>query len=330
MSSEGEETVGASRSRDRALSDEAIDWLVRLSSGRATVDDRQAFLLWRERSPMHDAAAAEAEALMRAVAETRQGDTLRRGVVPFSLSPPPRRVSRRTVFAGATAAAASVAVVTVGLNVVGPLSGVYADHATAVGERQRVVLADGSVVTLNTATALSVDYSGHERRIALHDGEALFEVAKDPNRPFIVMAGNGQARAVGTAFVVRRNDTCEQVIVTEGTVEVTVGKAAPVRLEAGQRLGFGGGDGQKVRTVDVDAVTAWQRGKLIFNRRSLQSVVEELQRYRRGRIVIANEELKTLQVTGVFDLDDPDHLLRTLVETSKARVVQMPLLTIIR
>ena len=313
-----------------ALSDEAIDWLVRLSSGRATPRDRLAFLRWRERSPMHEAAAREAEVLLRGVAETRQADRLRRGAEPLPFRPSSRRFGRRTLFAGATAAAASVAAVTVGLNVLGPLSGVYADHATSVGERKRVTLDDGSVVTLNTATALSVDYSGLERRVALHDGEAMFEVAKDPNRPFIATAGNGEARAVGTAFVVRRKETCAHVIVTEGTVEVTVGKAAPVRLEAGQRLGFGEGDRQKLRTVDVETLTAWQRGKLIFNSRSLQSVVDELQRYRRGRIVIANDQLKTLQVTGVFDLDDPDRLLRTLEETTKARVVHLPLLTIIR
>lgn len=323
MSDEGEKP-------GTALSDEAIDWMVRLSSGRATPSDRLAFLNWRKRSPLHEAAAVEAETLLRGVDETRQADRMRRGAEPLRFRPAARRFGRRTLFAGATAAAASVAAVTVGLNVMGPLSGLYADHTTAVGERKRVVLEDGSVVTLNTATALSVDYSGQERRIALYDGEALFEVAKDPNRPFIVTAGSGQARAVGTAFVVRRNDACEHVVVTEGTVEVTIGKAAPVRLEAGQWLGFGESGRRQVRTVDVDALTAWQRGKLIFNRRSLQSVVDELQRYRRGRIVIANDQLKTLQITGVFDLDEPDRLLRTLEETAKARVVHLPLLTIIR
>lgn len=330
MSDEGEKPGAARTAPGSTLSDEAIDWLVRLSSGRATPKDRLAFLRWRQRSPMHEAAAAEAETLMRGIVETRQADRMRHGAEPLPFRPSPRRFGRRTVFVGAGAAAASVAMVAVGLNVLGPLSSLYADHATAVGERRCIALSDGSVVTLNTATALSIDYSGNERRVVLYDGEALFEVAKDPNRPFVVTAGTGQARAVGTAFVVGRKDTCEHVIVTEGTVEVTVGKAAPVRLEAGQRLGFGEGEQHKLRTVDVDSLTAWQRGKLIFNRRSLQSVVEELQRYRRGRIVIANEQLKTLQVTGVFDLDDPDRLLRTIEETTKARVVQMPLLTIIR
>ncbi len=82
--------------------------------------------------------------------------------------------------------------------------------------------------------------------------------------------------------------------------------------------------------VDVDAATAWQRGKLIFNRRPLENVVAELQRYRTGRIVILGDRLKTLEVTGVFDLDDTDRILRTIEETTKARVVQMPLFTIIR
>ncbi|WP_422018271.1 FecR family protein [Reyranella sp.] len=323
MSDEGENPGGT-------LSDEAIDWLVRLSSGHATSSDRFAFKRWRERSAMHEAAAAEAEALLRDVAATRQASGLRSRAEMQSIASLPHRVGRRTVFAGITAAAASVAVVAVGPNLQDHLSGLYADYATAIGERKRIALDDGSTVTLNTATALSVDYSGHERRIALYGGEASFEVAKDPNRPFIVTAGNAQARAVGTAFVLQRNAMCERVVVTEGTVEVTVGKAAAVRLEVGQALALGEVEGQKVLSVDVDVVTAWQRGKLIFNRRSLQSVVAELERYRRGRIVIANEDLKALQVTGVFDLDDPDRLLRTLAETSKARVTYLPLLTIIR
>lgn len=329
MSEEGEKLKAVSIQGSAALSDEAIDWLVRLSSGRASPTDREAFLAWRGQSAEHEAAAAEAEAILRGVAGTRQADRLRHGSQPVPFRAPPSPVSRRFLFAGGAAAAASAAVAVVGLNALGPLSSLYADHATGIGERRRIALDDGSTVTLNTATALSVDYSGQQRRVVLHDGEALFEVAKDPNRPFVVVAGNGEVRAVGTAFVVRRKDKCEHVTVTEGIVEVTVGRAAPVRLEVGQRLGFGNGDQQNIRTVDVDALTAWQRGKLIFNRRPLQGVVAEMQRYHRGRIVVANEKLKTLQVTGVFDLADLDHLLRSVEETTKAQVIRMPMLTLI-
>jgi transmembrane sensor len=317
-----------------ALSDEAIDWLVRLSSGRATAKDRLAFLRWRGLTPAHEAAAREAEQIQRALGQTRQADRVRRHGEPMSFTAPPfangsprRGLGRRSLFA---AAAASVAAVAVGLPTVWPLAALYADHATAVGERKRIVLADGSTVFLNTDTALSVDYGGQDRRLVLHHGQALFEVARDPVRPFVVVADGTEARALGTIFAVQRTETCADVIVTEGAVEVRVGTQGAVRLEAGQRLAFGAHASLEPRTIDAEAATAWQRGKLIFNRRPLQSVVAELERYRAGRIVVLGERLKTLEITGVFDLDDPDRLLRTIEETTKAKVVHMPLLTVIR
>lgn len=323
-----DEKQGPSKAEDgpgRRLSDEAIDWLVRLGSGRATPKDRLTFLRWRQRSAAHEAAAVEAETLLCAVGETRQADQLRRHGEPLPPGAGRRRpVSRRVLFAGT--AAASAALVAVALSSLGPLSALYADHSTGVGDRKRVALADGSVVILNTATAVSVDYSGKERRVVLHDGEALFEVAKDASRPFIVVAGDVEVKAVGTAFVMR----LKEVTVSEGTVDVTIGGRAPIRVVAGQRLDVGEGDRFKVSAVDTDAVTAWRRGKLIVNRRPLESVVAELQRYRAGRIVVLGGRLKTLEVTGVFDLDDTDRILRTIEETTKARIVHMPLLTVIR
>jgi len=329
MSEEKQGPLMAEDGAGRRLSDEAIDWLVRLGSGRATATDRLAFRRWRQSSAAHEAAAVEAEVLLHAVGETRQADELRRQGTPLSAGSVRRHpVGRRVLFAGA--AAASVAAVAVALPALGPLSGLYADHATAVGSRKRVTLADGSVVVLNTATAVSVDYSAQERRLVLHDGEALFEVAKDAARPFIVVAGDVEVRAVGTAFVVRLKRVFENVTVSEGTVEVKMGDRPPIRVVAGQQLDVSESDGFKLRMVDVDAATAWQRGKLIFNRRPLENVVAELQRYRTGRIMILGDRLKTLEVTGVFDLDDTDRILRTIEETTKARVVQMPLFTIIR
>ncbi|GEP54445.1 FecR family protein [Reyranella soli] len=329
MSEEKQGPLMAEDGAGRRLSDEAIDWLVRLGSGRATATDRLAFQRWRQSSTAHEAAAVEAEVLLHAVGETRQADELRRQGTPLSAGSVRRHpVGRRVLFAGA--AAASVAAVAVALPALGPLSGLYADHATAVGGRKRVALADSSVVVLNTATAVSVDYSAQERRLVLHDGEALFEVAKDAARPFIVVAGDVEVRAVGTAFVVRLKRVFENVTVSEGTVEVKMGDRPSIRVVAGQQLDVSESDGFKLRVVDVDAATAWQRGKLIFNRRPLENVVAELERYRTGRIVILGDRLKTLEVTGVFDLDDTDRILRTIEETTKARVVQMPLFTIIR
>ena len=328
MSDEKQGPGRASDAVGRRLSDEAIERLVRLGSGRATPKDRLAFLRWRQRSAAHEAAAVEAEALLRAVGETRQADQLRLQGEPSGRTMHGRPMARRVLLGGA--AAASAAAVVIALPSLGPLSALYADHATGIGGRKRVELADNSIVMLNTATAISVDYSARERRLVLHDGEALFEVTKDPSRPFVVVAGNAEVRAVGTAFVVGLKETFEHVTVSEGVVEVKVGNRPPMRVEAGQRLEVGEGGRFRLAAVDIDTVTAWQRGKLIFNRRPLESVVAELQRYRAGRIVILGDRLKALEVTGVFDLDDTDRILRTIEETTRARVAQMPLLTVIR
>ena len=312
---------------DKSLSDEAIDWLVRLNSGRPSPMDQLAFRRWRSRSSAHEAAAAEAEAILGGVDRTRQADRMRRGGEPIPFRPASRRIGRRLALTGAIAA--SAAAIVVALPALEPLSSIYADHATSVGERRRVVLPDGSIATLNTATALSVHYSDSQRRIVLHDGEALFDVRRDPGRPFVVAAGPLQVRAIGTAFIVNLEAPGECVIVTEGTVEVMAERAAPIRLDAGQRLDIGQGDTREIRDIDIDAAVAWRRGKLIFNNKPLQSVVAELQRYRPGRMIIANGQLKNLHVTGVFDLDDPDRLLRAVGEATGAQVILLPLLTVI-
>lgn len=327
--SDEKERQGAARSADRMLSDEAIDWLVRLRSGRTKPGERLAFLRWRRQSAAHEAAAAEAEALMRAVGDTGQADALRRSANVAPVETTLRRpIMRRYLLGGA--AAASVAAVVLAGPTFGPLSALYADHATAVGQRKRVQLSDGSSVVLNTASAISVDYSGQQRRLVLHEGEALFEVAKDAARPFVVAAGDVQVKAVGTAFIVRCRGRWNHVAVTEGVVEVTMDTKPAIRVEAGQRLGMDDRQCFELKAIDVDAAGAWQRGKLIFNRRPLESVVAELKPYRAGRIVVLGNRLKALEVTGVFDLDDVDRVLRIIEETTGAQVVRIPLLTLIR
>ncbi|MFZ5779021.1 MAG: FecR family protein [Pseudomonadota bacterium] len=309
------------------MSDEAIDWLVRLRSGAASSLEERDFLRWRRQSAAHEAAAAEAEALMGAVGQTRQArefaETARQ-----SVAAPRRRLPRRALFA--VAAAASVAAIAVNLPALGPLAGLYSDHATAVGQRKRAVLPDGSMVDLNTATALSLEYSSGERRLVLYEGEIFVDVAKDPARPFVVVSGPFRAQAVGTAFGVRRRDGGGEVSVTEGTVEVRIGERPAMRVQAGQHLEIGNEGRFRLAAIDVDTATAWQRGKLIVNRWPLQAVVAELERYRTGRIVIMNEQLKSFEITGVFDVDDPERVLRSIAETTHARLLQMPLLTVIR
>ncbi|HEY0185056.1 MAG TPA: FecR family protein [Rhodopila sp.] len=311
-----------------------MDWLVRLHSGRATGADRDAYAVWRACSPAHEAAARDAEALWQEIGETSvaaafQAERAGAPVVAFRRRVP--RPTRRAVLAGT--AAASVAAVVVASGAVGPFAGLLSDYATRVGERRSVRLPDGSTAYLNTESALSFAFSADERRLSLDAGEAVFEVAKDAARPFIVGARGGEVRAVGTVFGVRRAGADVDVAVSEGVVEVSLTSAGspPMRVIAGQGVRYAADRFvTPVQPVDVGAELAWQRGKLIFNQRPLAAVVAELQRYQVGRIVVADARLRDMPVTGVFDLDDPAGTLQTIEQTLPVKVVHLPWLTVLR
>jgi transmembrane sensor len=304
------------------LSDEAVEWLVRVKFGQATP---AAHADWRRRSPAHDAAAREAEALWQDVGETRVAAAAARH------RPLPQRAhpSRRLVVGGGIAASLAIGVVASG--VIGPPAGLLSDHTTRIGERRRIVLPDQSIALLNTASALSVRYTAGARDLRLDAGEALFQVEKDAARPFIVHAGPGAARALGTTFAVRRADDEIRVVVSEGQVLVLAPGADAVRLAAGEGAAFGA-DGLHGAPgpLDAAAATAWHRGKLIFNQRPLGEVVAELDRYHRGRILLADAELAGLPVTGVFGLDDRDGVLHSIERVLPVSVSRWPLLTILR
>ncbi|MBK4994716.1 sigma-70 family RNA polymerase sigma factor [Pseudomonas sp. S37] len=180
-----------------------------------------------------------------------------------------------------------------------------ADYHTAVGQRQVITLADGTRVTLNSASALSVVFSEHERRVVLDAGEALFETADDA-RPFVVDTGGEQVQGRGATFSVRRDG---RVVLAQGEAKV----------------------GEQPLAIAADAGTqmAWQRGKLIFNGKPLGQVLEELERYRHGRIVLSDSKLAAMEVSGVFDLDEPEALLRTLEQRYGLKVTYLPWLAVV-
>ena len=335
---------GAAESRRRiALNDEAIDWLVHLRSGRATAAEQAAFAAWRRRSAAHEAAACDAEALWHDFGETRtakayEGRDATDGASQAGnaedkvavLKHGRSRQIRRRIIAGSIAASLVVAVAISGI--FGPTAGLYADHATQPGELQEVRLPDGSTAILNTATALSVISSADsERRLVLHEGEALFDVGTDEARPFIVAAGEGEVTVLGTVFAVRRDSHKVSVVVLEGRVQLRASTSPdrPITLEAGQQSGFDGQGVDQPVPVDADKATAWARGKLIFNQRPLADVVAELERYRSGRIFVADSRLEELRVTGVFDLKDTDGALRGLESTLGVTVLRLPFFTVI-
>ena len=325
---------------DIALSDDAMDWLVRLRSGRATPADQAAFAAWRSRSPAHETAAREAEALWRDVGGTTAAAAFSESQSPDAgATRPPagdrlphrrRKLPRRAVFLGGLAAALAVAVLA--SEALGPVSGLFADHVSFRGERRDVRLPDGSTAFLNTATALSLSYTEGERRLTLNAGEAAFDVVGDAARPFVVEVADGEIRALGTVFAVRLDGDAARVVVSEGAVRVRLNDGGPsTLLGTEQRTTFGPGRHlADPEPADLAVATAWRRGKLIFNRRPLAEVVSELDRYAVNRTVILDDGLKALQVTGVFELDEPEEIWRSLERGLQVEVIRLPFMTLIR
>jgi transmembrane sensor len=209
---------------------------------------------------------------------------------------------------------------------------------TDLGEQRSVVLQDGSVVTLNTSSSIAVDLRPDRRVIHLKRGEALFQVAHDRARPFDVIVGSTQVRALGTEFDVDRRDSRTTVTVVEGRVRVSTqaattpragdatpgsaATAAPDRtLAAAERVVIAGNVlGTPERVANVVPVTAWTQRRLVFERRALGDVAEEFNRYNHQRIRVYGTELRQQEVTGLFQANDPESFVAFLAGIPQVRV----------
>jgi len=189
---------------------------------------------------------------------------------------------------------------------------------TGKGETKVVALKDGSVVTLNTASEIQVSYSDSVRSVELVQGEALFDVAKNKSRPFVVTAGDTNVRAVGTSFTVRRLETAPvQVLVQEGVVEVfkPATGAAPVRVAANSMAEAPEAAPIAAKLVPVAQVhrqIAWQKGQIAFEGETLTQAAAEFARYSDTRIVIQDPALAKEEIAGLFKATDPVGFAQTI------------------
>jgi transmembrane sensor len=329
------------------LDAEAADWVVRLTSGEVTPEERVHFDAWRRQSPDHEAAFTFARQTWHELGQLRNVSITEVAAHRREGQPPPRRVAAgqmllnppRRVIPWRWLAVAAVVFLVLGLVAArtDPLMILWADHRTGVGETQVVTLPDGSTAHLNTHSALAVRFDGHERAVDVLRGEIAFTVANiDAAHPFVVRAGPVKARALGTQFVVRLQSTDTEVIGIEHRVAVS---AAPtpgterlaVVLDAGQAVHYRASTGLgPVRRVGLPGVTAWQRGRLIFDQVPLGSVIHELNRYRRGLIILADGDLAQRTVSGVFLLDHLDAGLDTIAAELRLKVRRFsPFLTVL-
>lgn len=193
------------------------------------------------------------------------------------------------------------------------------DYMTAIGEQAPVQLSDGSQITLNSASALAVDFSTDKRTVSLFEGEAWFDVATDRSRPFVVNTPHGKIIVTGTRFNVRLDADNARVSLREGQVLLQADSDKTVSLLPGQQAKLTGSGISPVSHYDHTIVSAWQRDQLVFYNADLQDVVKELNRQRKGHILITSEALHSLKVSGIFSTRDPDAALNLMLDTLEVK-----------
>jgi transmembrane sensor len=313
-----------------AIVAEASAWFTEFRAGDVTDESRTQFIDWLRQSPAHIQAyldisriwaelpASEAaphfdmNALIEEARRSADVIPLSAGDAPAPLLPRPKRGPGRLRLELAAAAALLVAVFGIRLW----LGQAPAAYSTGIGEQRTIQLADGSTIELNAKSSVQVRLADQRRDVTLLDGQALFRVAKDPTRPFIVRAGDAEVRAVGTEFDVYRKQDETVVTVVEGRVEThdaadTPG-APPIILSAGEQLTVAPHLAAKPVRTDTEAAIAWLQKHLIFADTPLADVAEQFNRYSRRPLVIDDRDLQQTRISGIYSSTDPASLINFL------------------
>jgi transmembrane sensor len=304
--------------------DQALGWVVRLRSDRVTDADIEAFADWLSASDQHELAWSQAldtwetagvlsymPDLMPSTDQTADAvqasltQLLRKGFAGFWRSLSAMASSLTALASSLTALAVSLTVVAVTVIL---LQGGGQTYSTATGEYQQVWLDDGSLIELNTNSAVVLSLSDRQRNIELVRGEAFFTVAPDKTRPFVVTVGGAEVRALGTAFnIYRQGPELARVHVVEGVVRVSETQGSAVSapesrmLLANQALEFsettGIGD---LPEQNMQQATAWREGQILFDGASLKEATTVLNRYLEQEIILHDSAHSAHRISGIF------------------------------
>ena len=285
---------------------EAAEWFARLGKRSITNAELADFEVWR-RIPENLDAYNRVESVWQSVDRVaRDPDIVRVAQDALDRKPPARRVNRRAITWMALGVVGAGAAAAAGLTFLHP--GTPEGYSTAVGQQLPITLADGSSIRLDTDSALRVRYEKGRRVILLDRGQALFNVAHDASRPFIVEAGATSVTALGTVFDVRRGATDVRVTLVTGSVAV---RDAGRTGERHWKLTPGGQvqvhpTTAKVETVDGLTATSWSQGQLVFRDTPMSEAVAEVNRYLPHKIILAAPSVRDVRVNGVFNTGDRD------------------------
>lgn len=307
----------------------AAEWFF-LRDGGFTPDQSRAFAQWIN-DGRHRAAFAEIERTWGRLAAARPR------VEPVTAGSAPRRRLRRRLPVGLAAVAAIALVGWWGRAFLLNRAEFAEQAATEVGGLRKLDLPDGSFVTLNTNSSVDVQFTAAERRVRLLRGEAHFEVAKNPARPFVVEATGVAVQAVGTAFSVRVKPTAVDVLVTEGRVRVddaargaSLLQRAPIAgpaelplLSAGERVTIVTGRDARpaparaaaVAVAEINQALSWQKRRLDYADAPLSEIIADFNRYNQHKLVVVDARLAERRFGGTFPAGDYASLVQLLEKT---------------
>lgn len=319
---------------NQQIMEEASAWFVTFRGQDPDGNAGRDFHDWLKRSPEHIRAYLEIAAIYADIPAPAQGRTpvelIDRAkassdlnVIALNLDPADKQRSPRPQRHLATRVmlAASILICVF----VGTWSYIERNtYRTGIGEQRSITMEDGSIVELNARSKVRIAFHERQRDVELLEGQALFRVAKDHSRPFVVHAGTASVRAVGTQFDVNRRSKVTTVTVLEGRVAVQSAMLSPgpgagagttvpeSLLVSGEQMTVTLTDARKAERPNVAAATAWTQHLLVFDGTALSDVLEEFSRHTTRRIVVDSPELAALKISGQYTSANPDSLLRFL------------------
>lgn len=302
---------------------EAAGWLLRNGDPNQSPADKARFRAWLDRDPENCRTYTAAECLMGDARRAIQSDLALANIKVKSQSAAKPMTAMLVV--AALAAGAFLALD-------GPMR-LEADVIAGAKEMPILTLEDGSEVQLNASSAIAVEFTGNRRTIRLLRGQAFFQVAHAPERPFTVLAGTASVTALGTAFDVRYGEDDTEVTVTENAVRIELDgdPAGMLNVKQGEQATY---DHTKKETVvaPVDSLVslAWKRGQIAVDNAPLSVVVGEMNRHFRGRIVIAGSSLAHRRVSGTIKVSDTDAALDFLTKVLGVKAMRLGPLIVIR
>jgi transmembrane sensor len=332
--------MGHETGTDERLLAEAARWHARLAADDCTDFERAQFQRWlassRRHADAYESMAAFSRRLERLADVDGRLQAMAEDAFAIAAADPdsaaesrwdPRSKGTRRWMVPATLAA-SIFVAFIGVRIGGyfSTSAPPLTYSSSEQTRRDVTLADGSVVHLDVDSEINVSFSGAHRDITLVNGRALFEVAHDASRPFVVSAGQSHTTALGTHFQVQRESEHVLVTLTEGSVAVTgnpTQSSWSERLTPGEQISLGAdGHVREKRAVDTQAVTSWSRGRLAFRGTPLAEALQEVNRYGHRKVRLGDPDLAELPVDGNFIAGETDLIVSAFAAALPLRVAE--------